>query len=753
MRLERGRMLRAATAVVTMAMSLQATALQIDYDDRRADALRKCDEPLYHGQPEARSCFQALLRSSRDPLLQAESAWALGDLRAANELFRQAVAASDSAVLPRLRWGRMFLDAGQTVDAMRLFQEALQINPRDEGARLAMARASAEQFNSEVAAPIAELLAANETLMEAHLIAARVAIEDGQLDAAGTSAQRALALAQQQHRPPLEAQALLAAIDVIRDRDPAQWTSAALKYNPRYGDLFVSLGYFEVIRRRYREADVWLRRAVEVQPDSPAAQRELGLNLMRLGNMTEARPHLVKAYDGDPFSATTVNTLRLLDSLEKFEVTHVAQPPLNLQLNKTESAAMLPYVEQLAREAVATFSKRYGYAPTEPTTIEIYPDHDDFAVRTAGLPGIGLLGVTFGNVVAMDSPSGRKSGDFHWGTTLWHEMAHVFTLSVTRNRVPRWLSEGLSVFEEWTTGPASGVAVTPPVLDAFAAGKLLPIARLDEGFLRPSYEHQVQISYQQAGLACLFAEQRYGFAKVVEFLRAFNDDPTTAQAIRAVFKVEPEQFDMEFDAYMKQRFAAYLADPKRWAELMGRMHRLLEAHNWTEARVAAQAAIQMLPEYTEGGSAYEVLATAEHEAGNDAAAIAALEQWRKAGGWDPATTRQLGALLAAAGNKARAAEVLAAVNYSDPLAAAGHDRLGDLLLANGKGDAALREYQVLLALQPLDTAAANFGLARAYRQTGDAVRARRSLLESLDTAPNYRPAQKLLLEMTGDRPP
>jgi tetratricopeptide (TPR) repeat protein len=746
-------LLRLGLGALICAVSLHATAMQIDYDDRRAASLRKCDEPLYHGQADAaRTCFQALMRGTRDPLIQAESAWALGDLRGANELFRQAVAASDTAVLPRIRWGRMFLDAGQDADALRLFQEAQQIDQRDVGARLAMARATAEQFNGDLAAQLPALLAESESLVEAHLIAARVAIEDGKLEEAGKEAQRALALAQQQRRPPLEAQTLLAAVDVIRDRDPREWTEAALKYNPRYGDMFVSLGYFEVIRRRYREANVWLRRAVEVQPDSPAAQRELGLNLMRLGNMTEARTHLVKAYEGDAFSTTTVNTLRLLDSLEKFEITRIAQPPLNLQLNKSESAAMLPYVEQLAREAMATFSKHYGNAPTDPTTIEIYPNHDDFAVRTAGLPGIGLLGVTFGNVVAMDSPSGRKSGDFHWGSTLWHEMAHVFTLSVTRNRVPRWLSEGLSVYEEWTSGPTPGVAVTPPVLDTFIAGKLLPIARLDEGFLRPAYENQVQISYQQAGLACLFAEQRFGFAKVVEFLRAFNDDPTTAQAIRAVFKVEPEQFDREFDAFMKQRFAMYLADPKRWTELMARSHRLLDARNWAGARDAAQAAIQILPEFTESGSGYEVLANSEHEAGNDAAAIAALEQWRKAGGWDPATTRELGALLAAAGNKTRAAEVLASVNYSDPLSPTGHDKLGDLLLANGKGNDALREYQVLLALQPLDTATAKYGLARAYRQTGDAARARRSLLESLDTAPNYRPAQKLLLEMTGDRP-
>ena len=55
--------------------------------------------------------------------------------------------------------------------------------------------------------------------------------------------------------------------------------------------------------------------------------------------------------------------------------------------------------------------------------------------------------------------------------------------------------------------------------------------------------------------------------------------------------------------------------------------------------------------------------------------------------------------------------------------------------------------RVLLALSPLDTATANYGMARSLRQTGDNVQARRYLLESLDTAPNFRPAQKLLLEI------
>ena len=92
-----------------------------------------------------------------------------------------------------------------------------------------------------------------------------------------------------------------------------------------------------------------------------------------------------------------------------------------------------------------------------PVQVEVYPDHEDFAVRTLGMPGLGALGVTFGNVVAMDSPSGRKPGDFHWASTLRHEMSHVFILAATKHRVPRWFTEGLAVHEETQASPSGAI--------------------------------------------------------------------------------------------------------------------------------------------------------------------------------------------------------------------------------------------------------------------------------------------------------
>ncbi|MGC4029050.1 MAG: tetratricopeptide repeat protein [Steroidobacteraceae bacterium] len=733
-----------------------ASAQLADYDPGRAAALRRCDDALLHGrQEEANRCYRALTGApaGADPLLRAEALWGLGDIQGANQAFREAVAAAANDPRPRVRWGRLFLSTGQYQDAMRLFQEALEIAPRDYEAGVARARLTADRFSGDVDDALRELIEGNPEGIEAQLVAAHVAIENGRLDEAGGAAQRALALAEAQRRAPLEAYTLLAAVEVTGQRDPARWIRAALAYNPRYGTLFEQLGYFEVIRRRYDEAEKWFARAVEVQPDLWPAHRERGLNLLRLGDVAGARAALERAYSGDRFSTATVNTLRLLDSFGQYEIIQSSDPALRLQLHRKEAAALAPYVGQLARQSIATFAQRYGYTPSEPVTIELYPDHDDFGVRTAGLPGIGLLGVTFGHVVAMDSPSGRQSGDFHWGSTLWHEMAHVFTLSATQHRVPRWLSEGLSMFEEWRTGPTPGVAVGPDLVEAFIGGKFLPVAQLDEGFLRPAYPNQVQISYMQAGLVCLFAEQRWGLPRLVEFLRAFNEDISTAEAVRRVFGVEPEAFDSEFQAFMKQRFAPYIAQPARWKEQMAAARAALEGKRWAAARTAAQAAIELLPEFTAGGNAYQMLAAAEEGAGDKAAAMRALLAWRAAGGWDPEGLRTLAQQLLDAGRGTEALEVLEAVNYVDPLAPGGHAQLGELLLAANRPADALREYQVLLALAPLDTAAANYGLARAWRASGDAARARRHLLQALETAPRFRPAQKLLLEMTGEGSP
>ena len=485
---------RAQSLVIVFAALAAGSSLaqSIDYDPRRAPELRACDDHQNHGRiDQARSCYTQLLNSP-NPIMQAEAAWALGDLQRANEIFRDFTRANARAVQPRIRWARLFLQTHQYNDAAEMFREALKIYPNDPHAKIGLARVLAERFEGEAGPLLEEVLREDDTLVEAQLLSAQLALEAGQVEAAQKALERAGDLAAKQKLPPLEVFAMRAALESSRDRDPMPWIKRALDYNPRYGAVYEQLAHFEIMRRRYREATTVLRRAVEVQPNLWSAHAELGSNLLRLGEVEEARQQLQAAYSGDPYSPTTVNSLRLLDRIDQFDVssTPVAVAGdtyvVRLRLHRSESSVLEPYAIELVQQGIAAFSRRYGFKLQEPVTVELYPDHDDFAVRVAALPGIGLLGVTFGYVVAMDSPSGRASGDFHWGSTLWHELAHVFTLEATDHRVPRWLSEGISVFEEWRTGPTPGVVVPPEVITALSEDKFLPVSELDGGFIRPA---------------------------------------------------------------------------------------------------------------------------------------------------------------------------------------------------------------------------------------------------------------------------
>jgi len=92
------------------------------------------------------------------------------------------------------------------------------------------------------------------------------------------------------------------------------------------------------------------------------------------------------------------------------------------------------------------------------------------------------------------------------------------------------------------------------------------------------------------------------------------------------------------------------------------------------------------------------------------------------------------------------------VNLVDPLDEAVHGELGDLLMADGRAAEALREYSVALALDPHDKATAYYRLATAHNALGDRAASQDQLLMALDVAPNYRPAQRLLLELMRAEP-
>jgi cellulose synthase operon protein C len=706
--------------------------------------VRQCLQQRLHGQDAAaQKCFAALAGAG-SPYLRAEGAWGLADYDTANGEFRAAVAAAGGNALYRTRWGELLHERFNNADAVGLFNEALERDPKDAQAMLGLARVSADGFDNQAVSWAQKALAADPKLAAAHELLADLAMQDNRPELAAKEADAALMLDAQ----ALDAMAIHAVIELLADRPADEWWARIHGINPIYGPGYALAAEHLILNRRYQDGVTLYRKALELSPKLWSARSELGINLMRLGQDEEAREQLTQCYQNGYRNDATVNSLRLLDTLKDFATFKDATTIL--KLSRKESAVLYPYFHEVLTQAIDAYQTKYRMQLEGPVQVEVYPDHEDFAVRTLGMPGLGALGVTFGQVVAMDSPSGRKPGEFHWASTLRHEMSHVFILKATRHRVPRWFTEGLAVHEETEASPEWGDSITPDIIVALRDHKLLPVADLDRGFIHPEYATQVLVSYFEAGRMCDYIQTHWGQQKLLDLVQQFAIPRSTPDAIRSVLAMEPAAFDAQFQGWLYQDTASLVAGFDAWHRQLEALVGESRARNFEAVMAHADAVITLYPDYVYDGNAYQLLAAAALAQGKTAVVISALERYVEHRGRDPAALEQLAKLQQDAGDKAAAIATLQKINLIDPVFDTdSHRRLGDLLMDGRDFAGARREFGAVLALHPLDKAQANYDLARACHAAGDAQCAMDAVLAALEIAPDFRPAQKLLLELTG----
>jgi tetratricopeptide (TPR) repeat protein len=713
----------------------------------RAAAPADCWSQRKHGhRAEAQTCFESLTRSG-DASARAEGYWGLERWEQANEQFRLATQPDNSKPLYKVRWGMLLHERFNDGEAADLFREALSKDPSSAQAYVGLATVSAESFNGKAAAYAMKAIELDPKLAEAHELLADLALANDDRDLAATESDKAIAL----ESDALDAMAIHAALELLANRSPDSWFAKMTAVNPYYGEGYAHVAHQLELHYGFQEAVTYYRKAIEADPRLWSAHSGLGIELMRLGEEHEPYKELQLSYENGYRDAATVNSLRLLDSYKNFVTTRDAATIL--KLNKSESDLLLPYLQSELHIILSTYEKKYRMKLPGPVQLEVYPDHEDFAVRTSGMPGLGALGVTFGQVVAMDSPSARKPGDFNWGSTLWHEMSHVFILTATSFHVPRWFTEGLAVHEEGKHSPEWREQPTPEVLAAIRDKKLLPVARLDRGFVFPDYPAQVMVSYFQAGTICDFVEEKWGENKLLDIVHSYAQLKATPQAINANLGVAPEEFDKQYLAWIDHKYGAEAAHFDVWREKLKALFESARQKQFDAVLQQGPAIVAMYPEYVADASAYELIADAAQMRGDAKTETGTLTAYMHEGGQNPALLKRLAALQDSAEQHTEAAATLERLNYVYPVKDEDlHRRLGDLLFAQKDFNGAIREYNALVSSHPVDKAGAEFKLAQAYLAAGQKDKAQESVLAALETAPGYRPAQKLLLELQEPSP-
>src|SRR5690606_30893937 len=244
----------------------------------------------------------------------------------------------------------------------------------------------------------------------------------------------------------LERHSLLATSHWVRD-DTAAYEAEKKKVfglNPRFARFFHIVARSAVREHRYKEAIELEKEAVAVMPTYYEAMEAIGTGYLRLGLEKEGLEWLRKAWKGDQYNLRTKNTLDLFEDWIPREYSFASSANFKIRYHNDEKAVYRRYLEPLLESAYADMVKRYGFTPARPVVVELFQNADHYSVRTIGLPNLNALGVCFGQVITAMSPS---VGDINWAMVLWHELGHVFAIQLSRSRVPRWFTEGLSEYE------------------------------------------------------------------------------------------------------------------------------------------------------------------------------------------------------------------------------------------------------------------------------------------------------------------
>ncbi len=676
--------------------------------------------------------------------------------------------------------GRLALDKQDPALASRTFRAGLEHYPDDADLLSGLAEAFQPSNTQEFIALAYRALGSNPRHISTHLLLAGHHIDAEDYDAANVQIDQVLEI---NPRHP-DALALRAAISFIKDetglaeiqRELALSTWAT---NPRVDHL---IGAKLSRKYRFAEGAAAQRRALVLDPTYQPARLALAQDLLRLGREDEGWAIAELVHENDGYNIEAYNLTSLHDRVASF--TTVESPHFRVRMAPEEAAIYGDRALALLEEARRDLTARYGIELEQVTTVEIYPDPADFNVRTFGMPGVGggYLGVCFGPVFTVNSPASSRA---NWEAVLWHEFTHVITLTLSRNRMPRWLSEGISVYEELRRNPGWGQRMSVDYHNRIVNEHMKPISDMSSAFVEARSGDDTLFAYYQSYLVVDFLVTQYGFEPLRGMLADLAHGQPINEAIAAWFepmdRLEPAFFEYaiakaeslapDFDLSLPQDptdqenggiLAGLIGQRPSLAlpfgddnvpQLIQSLRSAVEAGDWEKIRdelAPVAAAGVYLPEPF---NVHTLLARAYRELGDTAAERATLETIVAQ---QAESLSAITRLLSLASDKqdwaamARWSDAWIAVN---PLATTPWRARYEAERELGDDATAITAAHTLLRLDPPDRAALHYGLAELYHRNADLPAARRQVLLALEDAPRFRDAYRLLTQLPAPATP
>lgn len=523
---------------------------------------------------------------------------------------------------------------------------------------------------------------------------------------------------------------------------------------------------------RFREGANYQRMALRLDKDYLPSKIQLAQDLLRLGKNDEGWKLASEVHDADGYDVTAFNLVSLHDNLAEYQL--VTNANFVIHLDKNEAEIIGEEALGLLQRAWDKLTTKYDFVPKEQTHVEIFSSTTDFEVRTFGMPNIpGYLGVCFGPVITANSPSTPRMSSVNWKAVLWHEFCHTVTLGATRNKMPRWLSEGLSVYEEYQENPAWGMQLTPQFLQWIHDGDLLPVSDLSSGFMRPKTPGHIEFAYYQSSMVVEYLHAEFGESKMASLLEdlsngieinaALEKNYASISSIDSGFtewineRITKAKGKLKFEKPGERRFGETFSglpgvdvfdqvpggqpksDDQNFWELMSQAESLFEEKDFEGAKGVAERILEDFSEPRESPNPLSILTRVYREMDDPDNEKSILEKWGSLEVAPPGLYMRLMDFAAEDQDHAAIERYAGELIAIDPFITAPYIQLAGVAESKGDHQSAISLWKKVLKLGPANPANVHFKLFQ-LRNESDPQAAWQDLLSTLEMAPRHREA-------------
>lgn len=309
---------------------------------------------------------------------------------------------------------------------------------------------------------------------------------------------------------------------------------------------------------RFGEGDRGLAALEHAAPNAPEVPYLRGYQKFLRGDYDGAVRALLAATQAAPNNADVHSLASLAKEAQAAVKEHREEVSSHVVIRyPPEDAVLVPYAASTLEAAYRALHDDLGFDAEMPIRVELYRSPSDLAAVTslsqAEVARTGTIALCKWARLMVTTPRALAYG-YPWLDTINHELVHYAVSTLTGDRAPVWLQEGLAKFLERRWREPAGGRIPPPMehllAKALRTGKLITFEAMHPSMAKLPSAEDATLAFAEVENAVAFLHDKGGMAALRDAIKRVAAGEDARAAVAAAAGLSWPEFERGWRAFM-----------------------------------------------------------------------------------------------------------------------------------------------------------------------------------------------------------